>query len=101
MIRIDNGARKVERLGKKRDWYEWKVFLETDDATLAKIKEVEYLLHSSFPDRRRIMTNRDQNFTLKSSGWGSFNILVTIRFIDGSAEKTTHFLDLRKSWQDG
>jgi transcription initiation factor IIF auxiliary subunit len=92
-------ARKVEKRG-RYDWYEWKVFLETDDATLASIKEVEYLLHSTFPDRRRIMKNRDENFILESAGWGSFNILVIIRFNDGSTEKTTHFLDLQKLWKD-
>lgn len=99
MIRIDNMAREVEKRG-SYDWYEWKVFVEADDATLAKIKEVEYLLHSTFPDRRRIMKNRTEKFTLTGSGWGSFNILVTIRFVNGKEERTTHFLDLRKPWTD-
>jgi transcription initiation factor IIF auxiliary subunit len=96
-VKFDNTARYV---GKRsdRDWYEWKVFVDEDDDVLQKIEKVEYLLHRTFPNPLRRGTNRENHFALKSSGWGYFNILITVFFTDGSRLETSHLLDLAKAW---
>ena len=98
-IRVVNIAKKVERRG-NYDWYDWQVYVDADDSTLAKIKEVEYLLHPTFPDRRRVVKDRASGFALNSAGWGGFTMLVTIHFTDGSDQTLTYFLDLSKPWKD-
>ena len=78
-VKIDNYAKKVERRG-DYDWFEWKVFVNETDSVLSKIKEVIYLLHPTFKSPERVVKNKDERFALRGSGWGSFNMTVTIVF---------------------
>jgi hypothetical protein len=82
-------------LGNKR--WEWTVFIKADPETLAKIDCVEYLLHPTFPDRSRVVCDRGsspgQAFPLTATGWGVFDIPVTVTFKDG------HSLNLKHSLQ--
>ena len=65
---------------------------------LNEIKSVEYLLHRSFPNPLRERTNRDQLFSIESSGWGEFTMMITIFLENGSRIDTPYNLDLSKKW---
>lgn len=69
------------------EWFEWKVQLDESPEKLEKIKEVEYILHPLFPNRIRRVKKRDEQFAIKSGGWGEFDIIVNVYFQDGD-EKT-------------
>ena len=96
-ITINNYARKVGQRG-DYDWYRWKVFVDEGENKLNEIREVEYLLHPTFPNPKRVIKNSESAFALESAGWGSFNMLVTVRYKDGRVEMTRYFLDLNKPW---
>ena len=94
-VRFNNYAKKVGRRG-DYEWYQWKVFVDEDDAVLDRIDFVLYLLHQSFPNPMRLVKDRKSKFTLESSGWGSFMMNITVRYKDGTEEETQYFLDLNK-----
>lgn len=99
MINFDNYAKKVGGKIVEKDWYEWKVFVDENDEVLNKIDHVEYLLHPTFPNPRRVVFDRSTKFELRSSGWGQFYIQITVYFKDGSLEEQQpYFLDFAKSW---
>ena len=80
------------------DWYEWVVYVAEGSRVLGLIEAVEYLLHRTFVDPLRRSTDRDSKFSIRSSGWGEFDLLITVFFTDGSRLETSHSLDLAKSW---
>lgn len=71
-------AEKVEN-----DWYKWQIELAGPESTLGEIREVEYILHPTFPDRIRHSTNAEDHFRLESAGWGEFDITVNVYFNNG------------------
>ena len=96
-IHFTNIAKPLgERQG--NEWYEWVVYVNEGPGILSQIKAVEYLLHRTFVDPLRRMTDRNSKFALRSSGWGEFDILITVFFADGSRLETTYSLDLSRSW---
>ncbi len=76
--------------------WEWTVFVRGDPGTLSQISCVQYELHPTFPNRIRRVCDRgpDPNraFPLTASGWGTFNIPITITFADGHVETLSHDL---------
>jgi hypothetical protein len=54
------------------------VFISGASADLEMISEVEYTLHPSFPDPRRVSTDRRHCFVLQSQAYGGFGMLVRI-----------------------
>jgi transcription initiation factor IIF auxiliary subunit len=90
-IAVDNIAKPM---GNNR--WEWTVFVKGDAETISKISCVEYELHETFPDRLRRVCERgsgpDHAFPLTASGWGTFDIPVTIYYADGRTEKLTYHL---------
>ena len=99
MVNFDNYARKVGKRG-DRDWYEWKVFVSDDDSTMNSIDHVEYLLHPTFPNPRTVKIDRISKFALCGSGWGQFNIIVTVHFTNGKQEESSYFLSFEKEWPE-
>ena len=97
MIRLNNYARKIERED-GRERFKWIVFVDEDEEVLDQIEYVEYLLHPTFPNPRRIVSNRESHFALKSSGWGQFIIKAIVHLISGKVETTQHYLDFSKKW---
>lgn len=97
MVRLNNYARMVGTRGDS-NWYEWMVFVDEDESTLNRIDHVEYLLHPTFPNPRRVVYDASSKFELRSSGWGMFNLKVRIYYKDGTQEDTTYFLDFKKTW---
>ncbi len=77
--------------------YDWKVFVNADPETLAKIDSVTYFLHPTFPNPVRTVSDASTGFALETKGWGEFEIGAKIQFKDGSTENTSYMLDLSKS----
>ena len=95
MIHLENYAKKVGRRGES-DWYEWEIFVNENDQTLDRIDHVEYLLHPTFPNPRRVVYDRASKFALRTSGWGVFTVKARITFKDGTQEEASHYLDFGK-----
>lgn len=80
------------------DWFDWMIYVDEESKILDQIESVEYLLHPSFPNPLRTKTNKEENFALKSSGWGEFDLRITVFFKNGSRTETSYHLDLSKKW---
>jgi transcription initiation factor IIF auxiliary subunit len=83
-------------VGKKQedDWYEWCVFVDESPEILDKIRCVEYVLHPTFPNPIRRVSEQATRFALFSSGWGGFRIGIDVEWKDGSHTKTDYMLAL-------
>ena len=99
-IRINDYA-KPEGLRASRPYYKWRVFVDEPQEVLNSIETVEYTLHPTFPEPHQVRTDPADGFALETSGWGEFNILVTIRYKDGREVQTQHWLDLSRAWPVG
>ena len=77
------------------DRWNWRVFLD-DDGTgdIEKVAFVEYILHPTFPNPRRRITDRENNFSLKSNGWGVFLIRAFANTKEGEKIRLEHELHL-------
>ncbi len=75
-------------------YYDWAIWVESGSKSIDNIEEVEYLLHSSFPEPLRVCKDPAGNFRLHASGWGEFSIRILIREKDGQMLRTSHWLDL-------
>jgi desulfoferrodoxin (superoxide reductase-like protein) len=87
-IKIGNIAIKDNKNPK---FYNWKVFVESDK----NIKEVKFQLHETFNPNQIIVKNSP--FEISRSGWGTFNILIDVKFHDGSEKNFEHFLTFNDS----
>lgn len=96
-LRFNNYAKPASTV-QGRTYYNWRVFVDEPAHVLARIAEVQYLLHPTFPNPFQVRTNPNDRFALGSSGWGQFMIQITIRFKDNTLERTGYYLDLTKSW---
>lgn len=88
---------RVEQAATRRgqDSWDWSVWLEGTDEVLDQIESAEYVLHPTFPNPVREMSNRANNFRLNARGWGEFMIHVNIHLKDGETVKYDHWLKLR------
>jgi hypothetical protein len=96
-VKISNYARQI---GTKYDraYYEWRVFVDESPAVLGRIASVDYALHPTFPDPFQSSRDRAKQFELRSTGWGSFTVVVTVHYTDGRQAKFGYWLDLKKPW---
>lgn len=99
-LKFDNYARSTGELH-GRTYYQWRVFLDEPQSVLDTIADVQYLLHPTFPEPLQVRSDPNNKFALETSGWGEFTILITVRYKDGSEEKSSYDLDLSKSWPGG
>ncbi|HEX3478155.1 MAG TPA: pYEATS domain-containing protein [Kofleriaceae bacterium] len=76
------------------DWWEWEVWLEAPGPELDDVTEVTYLLHPTFVDPVRVVTDRASAFRLHSAGWGEFTIRAEARLRDGKVRHLKHPLKL-------
>jgi len=74
------------------DRYDWEIHLEAPSTE--DISKVEYILHETFPDPVRVRSNPEDGFSLRSNGWGEFDVGVKVHFKDGSTERLRHPLKL-------
>jgi transcription initiation factor IIF auxiliary subunit len=63
---------------KGRDWWEWSAWLEGTARELAAVEFVKWILHSTFPDPIRKVTDRRTKFKLRSGGWGEFTLRARV-----------------------
>ena len=79
--------------------WSWTVYLDAPSRTLDKVKCVEYHLHPTFPNPLQVVCERGQQqpFALHGSGWGEFNVVVNVKFIDGTEQHYNHWLKLSSS----
>jgi predicted acylesterase/phospholipase RssA len=76
------------------DTWEWAVWLEGTEDDLNNIDRVVYTLHRSFPNPVRSVTNREDNFRLSATGWGTFRMYVEVIYRDGTRFPIEHDLQL-------
>lgn len=89
-ICVQNTARDM---GNKR--WDWTVFIDPQSHDLGQIKCVEYTLHPTFPDPVRTVCQLgrlEQPFSLRSNGWGTFQIRIRLLYRNGSIHQTSHTL---------
>jgi len=76
--------------------WEWAVFIVASDEVLGRIQYVEYTLHPTFPEPIQRVTERGlesgKGFTLKATGWGTFEIALKVVFTGGKARYLKHQL---------
>ncbi len=99
-LKFNNYARDAGEIH-GRKYYEWRVFLDEPASVLQDIKEVEYVLHPTFPQPFQVSKDRARQFELVTSGWGEFTILITVVYQNGTKEKSSYYLDLSKNWPAG
>ena len=71
------------------------MYIDADDATLARFDSVEYVLHPTFTPPVRKSYDRQTKFGLSSNGWGEFKIYVKV-FSGGRVGTYEHWLTLSK-----
>ena len=76
------------------DWWKWSIWVDGPQPDLDEIEKVVYLLHSTFPNPVRTVTDRDSNFRLEAAGWGTFTIRAKVHFKGGRTESLAHELEL-------
>ena len=74
------------------DRYDWEIHLEA--AATESVAKVEYVLHETFTDPVRIRSDPADGFSLKSSGWGEFDVGVKVHFKNGEVARMRHPLKL-------
>lgn len=80
------------------DYWDWSVWIESDNPKkLDDIVSVTYHLHNTFYNPVRIIKDRDSNFKLETSGWGTFRIYIVINLKDQSVVELKHDLILEYS----
>ncbi len=67
-----------------KGYWDWEIHLEGSDDELDRVKYVEYVLHETFPDPIRKISDRSSGFQLETSGWGTFRVYITIKLRTGS-----------------
>jgi hypothetical protein len=85
-------AQDFEYVGK--DYWRWSAWIEADDAELDKVKEVVWILHPSFKEPRRVVTERSDNFRLNTAGWDDFLLRAQVVLADGEKRLLKHNLRL-------
>jgi hypothetical protein len=78
----------------KKDYYQWAIWIESGESDISEIEYVEYLLHPTFKNRLRKVTNPADGFRLESAGWGEFLININITKKSGEVIQIGHWLSL-------
>ena len=76
--------------------WSWRVCVDADAATLARIKSVEYHLHPTLDEPVRVQTSRESNFAVSDKSRGSFPVKAVVTFNDGTTDTLRHELKLGK-----
>jgi hypothetical protein len=80
------------------DRWDWMVFVDEPFEKIELIDNVEYRLHSTFPNPHRKIEDMASKFALQSNGWGVFEIFIALNLKDGSTIATSYDLTFKKSW---
>jgi len=75
--------------------WSWEAFLDDGGSgDLGNVDHVEYVLHPTFPDPVRTVKDPAGGFSLKTAGWGSFELKAFVYKTDGQKELLTHQVKL-------
>ncbi len=88
-MKVINTYKKI-----RDDYYSWTVSIEGPDAELNQIKYITYLLHETFPNRRRVSKDSENKFARKFTGWGEFLLRVEAVMKSGEIKHAELWLDL-------
>ena len=78
------------------DRWKWEAFVDDEGSgELGDVEFVEYVLHPTFVNPIRRVSDRDGGFVLKSEGWGEFNLKAFARMRDGSKKSLSHSVRLK------
>ena len=76
------------------DYWRWSVWLEGTPRELDDVERVVYILHPTFHDPVREVTDRASKFRLDTAGWGTFTIRAKAFHRDGRETALKHDLEL-------
>jgi hypothetical protein len=76
------------------DRWKWSVWIDGDGEQLDQIDRVEYVLHPTFPQPVRTVSDRHTNFRLDSQGWGEFMVHAKAVTKNGETLPLNHWLKL-------
>lgn len=81
---------------KGEDRWRWDAFLDDDGSgELNNVAEVEYILHSTFPNPVRRIVDPVGGFVLNTEGWGAFTLKAFAKMKDGSQKALKHHVELK------
>jgi transcription initiation factor IIF auxiliary subunit len=95
---VEKGVIKTCNTAEPRNdgYWNWDLFLVSDEDTLKRIRCVEYTLHPTFPKPVRSVCTKgnkaERGFVLQTAGWGTFRVQIKVRFTDGSEQYLSHNL---------
>jgi len=99
VVKLNNISEHLRRKG-DADWYKWKIFLKCSKEELDEIDYVTYILHPTFPNPIRKVSDRSSGFALSATGWGEFEIKAKIEYKTGKIQSISYWLDLSKERTD-
>ena len=88
-MRVVNTYKKI-----RDDWYEWSVSIQGTPEELDQVKNVTYLLHETFSNRRIVSSSKSNNFARRLSGWGEFLLKAEVEMKSGKKQHAELWLDL-------
>lgn len=97
MVKLANYARPERKVGDS-EYYTWRIFVDEPKEVLDTIRDVQYILHPTFPEPVQDRDDPDDQFALETSGWGEFKIAARVTYKDGKTEDVTHELKLTNEW---
>ena len=83
---------------KVKGYFKWAIWIEPGTSQLSEIASVEYLLHPTFKNRLRMVTDAATKFRLESKGWGEFLVEITIVKKNNEQLRLTHWLTLEEDY---
>ena len=85
-----------------KDWFDWEAFLDdSGSGELSNVDYVEYILHPTFPNPIRRISNPQGGFVLKTTGWGIFTLKAFVYTKNGKKIRLTHELELKYEPKEG
>ncbi|AIE83766.1 pYEATS domain-containing protein [Fimbriimonas ginsengisoli] len=90
-IKVGNLARQVKS-DDPRGRFRWRLFLDESPEFVQSVRSVRYILHDSFALSVRMTTDASTDFSLRSEGWGTFEVRMIITFRDGTQVAASHHL---------
>jgi transcription initiation factor IIF auxiliary subunit len=83
------------------EWWKWGAFIDGSDQDLDAVESVEYVLHPSFANPIRKVSDRLTKFRMETAGWGTFVLRARAFLKDGSVVKLQHEIHLKSEPRRG
>jgi transcription initiation factor IIF auxiliary subunit len=79
------------------DWWKWSAFLDDGGSgELGNVDRVEYVLHPSFNNPVREVSDPAGGFAMDTAGWGTFPLKAVVYTKDGKKQVLTHEVQLEE-----